>query len=73
MNKIVFGKYRYVVLILIAIGVFSVAFKQAGQKSSNNVPPTVDTEQNRFTRVVLAQKLEEPMQFEILKDGRVLF
>jgi cytochrome c len=33
----------------------------------------MDTEQNRFTRVVLAQKLEEPMQFEILKDGRVLF
>jgi len=37
------------------------------------MPPGMDTEQNRFTRVVLADKLEEPMQFEILKDGRVLF
>src|SRR5215217_2939998 len=73
MNKIFFGKYFYVILILLATGVFSVAFKQAGPNAANNVPPGMDTEQNRFTKVVLAQKLEEPMQFEILKDGRVLF
>ena len=30
-------------------------------------------EANRFTKVVLAQRLEEPMQFQILKDGRVLY
>ncbi len=30
-------------------------------------------EENRFTRVVLAQRIEEPMQFQVLKDGRVLF
>lgn len=30
-------------------------------------------EENRFTKVVLAENLDEPMQFEILKDGRVLF
>lgn len=30
-------------------------------------------ESNRFTKVVLAQRLEEPMQFQILKDGRVLY
>jgi hypothetical protein len=29
-------------------------------------------EENRFTKVVLASKLEEPIQFEIMKDGRVL-
>lgn len=28
---------------------------------------------NRFTKVVLQQKLEEPMQFQILNDGRVLY
>jgi cytochrome c len=55
------------------VGVFSVAFKQPVPSAFTNVPPGMDTEQNRFTRVVLAQKLEEPMQFEILKDGRVLF
>jgi cytochrome c len=30
-------------------------------------------EDNRFTKVVLAQRLEEPMQFQVLKDGRVIF
>jgi cytochrome c len=30
-------------------------------------------EMNRFTKIVLAQKLEEPMQFQVLKDGRVLY
>ena len=29
-------------------------------------------EENRFTRVVLAGQLEEPIQFEIMKDGKVL-
>ncbi len=28
---------------------------------------------NRFTKVVLAQRIEEPMQFQILKDGKVLY
>src|SRR5690606_23414563 len=30
-------------------------------------------EDNRFTKVVLTKGLDEPMQFEILNDGRVLF
>jgi cytochrome c len=30
-------------------------------------------EVNRFTKMVLAQKLEEPMQFQVLKDGKVLY
>ncbi|MES2458534.1 MAG: PQQ-dependent sugar dehydrogenase [Bacteroidota bacterium] len=28
---------------------------------------------NRFTKVVLSQRIEEPMQFQVLKDGRVLY
>ncbi|RWY48127.1 PQQ-dependent sugar dehydrogenase [Mucilaginibacter gilvus] len=30
-------------------------------------------EDNRFTKVVLAQGVEEPMQFQIMKDGRVIY
>ncbi|HUH47368.1 MAG TPA: PQQ-dependent sugar dehydrogenase, partial [Arenibacter sp.] len=30
-------------------------------------------EDNRFEKVVLIDQLDEPIQFEILKDGRVLF
>ncbi|HJQ11630.1 MAG TPA: ThuA domain-containing protein [Gemmatimonadaceae bacterium] len=30
-------------------------------------------EENRFTRVVLAEKLEEPVELAVLPDGRVLF
>ncbi|GAA4103556.1 PQQ-dependent sugar dehydrogenase [Mucilaginibacter panaciglaebae] len=28
---------------------------------------------SRFTKVVLAQRIEEPMQFQILKDGKVIY
>ncbi|MFD2523709.1 PQQ-dependent sugar dehydrogenase [Emticicia soli] len=30
-------------------------------------------EENRFTKVVLTEKLDEPMEMALLKDGRVLF
>lgn len=30
-------------------------------------------DENRFTKVVLAQRVEEPMQFQVLKDGKVIF
>ncbi len=30
-------------------------------------------EENRFTKVVLGEKLDEPMEMALLKDGRVLF
>ncbi|RFZ85748.1 PKD domain-containing protein [Mucilaginibacter terrenus] len=30
-------------------------------------------EENRFTKVVLAQDVQEPMQFQIMKDGRVVY
>lgn len=35
---------------------------------AQNVP-----EENRFTKVILADKLDEPMEMTLLKDGRVLF
>src|SRR6476659_5992859 len=34
---------------------------------------TKKPEDNRFTKVVLAQGVEEPMQFQIMKDGRVIY
>ncbi|HRN54906.1 MAG TPA: PQQ-dependent sugar dehydrogenase [Agriterribacter sp.] len=34
---------------------------------------TQKPEDNRFSKVVLATHLDEPMQFELLQDGRVLF
>jgi cytochrome c len=38
-----------------------------------NGQSAVKPEDNRFTKVVLQQKLEEPMQFQILGDGKVLY
>jgi cytochrome c len=74
MNKISPFKYFPLILILLlTAGFFSIAFNRPFYNRHKEVKAISDTEQNRFTRVVLAQKLEEPMQFEILKDGRVLF
>lgn len=41
--------------------------------SAYTVEGQTKPEQNRFTKVVLQQKLEEPMQFQILGDGKVLY
>lgn len=74
MNKVLPAKYFPVIFfLLLAVGFFSIAFKRPFYNTYKDVKAVIDTEQNRFTKVVLAQKLEEPMQFEILKDGRVLF
>ncbi|TLV03331.1 PQQ-dependent sugar dehydrogenase [Dyadobacter luticola] len=43
-------------------------FQTSGSVAQEKAPDS-----NRFTKVVLAQRLEEPIQFQILKDGRVLF
>ncbi|MCF6403081.1 ThuA domain-containing protein [Chitinophaga filiformis] len=45
---------------------------------SAKAPVTLDyskakPEENRFTKVVLAEKLNEPMEITVLNDGRVLF
>lgn len=74
MNKILSRKYFPVILfLLLATELFSAAFKRPAHNTFTGEKTDIDTGQNRFTKVVLAQKLEEPMHFEILKDGRVLF
>lgn len=74
MNTIVSRTNFYIIgVLLVATGLFFVAFKTPAPKYFKGPQAINDTEQNRFTKVVLAQKLEEPMQFELLKDGRVLF
>jgi len=35
--------------------------------------PKDKPEDNRFTKVILAEKLDEPMEFTVFPDGRVLF
>ncbi len=45
----------------------------AGFLSMTSVPFSDAPEANRFTRVVLAEKLDEPMALAPLEDGRVLF
>lgn len=36
-------------------------------------PPGDKPEDNRFTKVILAEKLDEPMEMTFLNDGRILF
>ncbi len=42
-------------------------------KGTATVQNGLDTEENRFTKVVLAEKLDEPLALEIFKNGKVLF
>ncbi|WP_343524848.1 PQQ-dependent sugar dehydrogenase [Pedobacter sp.] len=54
---------RMLLLFFLSLFLRSIVNAQAGNKP----------ETDRFTKIVLAQKLEEPMQFQILKDGKVLY
>ena len=72
-------KFR-IALILIAfftqlnVGICQRAgIKNAAQSVSHLTDDLKKPEANRFTKVVLAKNLDEPMQMEILQDGRVLF
>ena len=57
-------KYFPVITVLVVLtGLFSVAFRRPAPAFFDDTKAMVDTGQNRFTKVVLAQKLEEPMQF----------
>jgi len=42
-------------------------------KPAQVAQPTLDTEENRFNKVVLAEKLDEPLAMEIFKNGKVMF
>ncbi|TCC97161.1 PQQ-dependent sugar dehydrogenase [Pedobacter hiemivivus] len=54
---------RLIVLITLLTGIGIVEAQE----------PLSRPDENRFTKVVLQQKLEEPMQFQILADGKVLY
>jgi cytochrome c len=53
-------------ILLTGLLTASVLFNVSAQ---TNIKP----DDSRFTKVVLAQRIEEPMQFQILKDGKVLY
>lgn len=73
-NKLLPTLFHFILSLVIIAGLLSLTIKDPVVSFSPSIRRAVsDTEQNRFTKIVLAQKLEEPMQFEILKDGRVLF
>lgn len=53
------------------------AFKE-GPRGPKSAPapvaqPVLDTEENRFTKVVLAEKLDEPLDMQIFKNGKIIF
>ena len=56
---------KFVVLLLLSS--LMASCQEVKQKNKVEKP-----EANRFSKVVLAENLDEPMQFEVLKDGRVL-
>ena len=60
MSKISPRKYFPVILILLVLtGLFSLAFRRPAPANFDDKKAIIDTEQNRFTKVVLAQKLED--------------
>ena len=47
-----------------------------GLNAQSSQPPAnsgAAPEENRFTKVILEEKLNEPMELSVLNDGRVLF
>ncbi|GAB3920609.1 PQQ-dependent sugar dehydrogenase [Mucilaginibacter myungsuensis] len=54
---------KFILAGLVAAACYSNASAQTAAKPDDN----------RFTKVVLAQRIEEPMQFQIMKDGKVLY
>ena len=55
-------------LLLLVFTIFS-----CKETTQNEIGELTKPEDNRFTKVVLAEELDEPMQFEFLEDGRILF
>jgi len=70
-NKEIYYSIKYTKYLLLNICTYLLLFTSCNQKiDSNNLTKPED---NRFTKVVLAENLNQPMQFEILDDGRVIF
>ena len=60
---------RHSVLRSALLGVLAVGLLSSRPLQS---PPGDKPEDNRFTKVILAEKLDEPMEMTFLNDGRVL-
>ena len=50
-----------------------ICFLFLSTKNNSNLFAQNTPEENRFTKVILGDKLDEPMEMTLLKDGRVLF
>lgn len=61
-------RFSSFIIVIILLIVSQTACRTNEEKTAEAKP-----EDNRFTKVVLATNLDEPMQFELLNDGRVLF
>ncbi|MCC5939296.1 MAG: PQQ-dependent sugar dehydrogenase [Lunatimonas sp.] len=55
-------------LILVILGIVLVSCATEPEKFVSDKP-----EESRFTKVTLVERLDEPMEFEVLQDGRIIF
>jgi len=62
-------------LLFLLPGILLLSFRNKPHfiKKAPTTQNAVDTEENRFTKVVLAEKLDEPLDLAVLKGGKVLF
>ena len=61
-------KINYLTILVIASSCFVISCQQIEVRNPEEKP-----DENRFTKVVLTDEVDQPMELEILKDGRVLW
>src|SRR6185295_19484192 len=61
------NKIRFCLPILFALAIFSCKQPDKQTPGSTGLP-----EENRFTKVVLTQGMDEPMEMSFLDDGRII-
>lgn len=67
------ARVRLILVLIGLMGFLSMSRRPDADKPYAARPNAARPEANRFTRVVLAEKLNEPMALAPLEDGRVLF
>lgn len=67
------AQVRLILVFVGLIGLLSMSMKFSDDQPNAARPNAARPNANRFTRVVLAEKLNEPMALAPLEDGRVLF
>lgn len=67
------ARVRLILVLIGLMGLLSMSRRPDSDKPNAARPNAARPEANRFTRVVLAEKLNEPMALAPLEDGRVLF